>query len=149
MIAPIFFLTVALSSFNSTVTTPTEFGASWDNPRTATPPIERPATKSCSVEIVNHGFDNFGPYKGTIEPPADCPGPWAKIVLDLDGSVKGRQYDRLARIEIGGVVVLRSSTPEPSREGIAWHVEKDLSRYAPLFAHKQDVAMELGNVVSE
>ena len=126
-----------------------EFGADWDDPRTAAPPIERPNTKNCTVDIVDHGFKDFEPYQSSIAPPADCPGPWSKIVLDMDGSVKGRQYDRIARIEVGGVTVFYTSTPEPSREGITWHVEKDLSAYAPVFAHKQDVAMWLGNVVNE
>ena len=126
-----------------------EFGADWDDPRTAAPPVERPDSKSCTVQIVDHGFRDFEAYHSTIAPPADCPGPWSTIVLDLDGSVKGRQYDRIARIEVGGVTVFYTSTPEPSREGITWHAEKDLSAYAPLFAHKQDVAMWLGNVVND
>lgn len=126
-----------------------EFGADWDDPRTAAPPIERPNTKNCTVDIVDHGFRDFEAYRSSIAPPADCPGPWSKIVLDMDGSVKGRQYDRIARIEVGGITVFYTSTPEPSREGITWHVEKDLSAYAPVFAHKQDVAMWLGNVVNE
>lgn len=126
-----------------------EFGADWDDPRTAAPPVERPKTKSCTVDIVDHGFKDFEAYKSTIAPPADCPGPWNKIVLDMDGSVKGRQYDRIAQIEVGGVTVFYTSTPEPSREGIRWHAEKDLSAYAPLFVHKQDLTMTLGNVVNE
>jgi hypothetical protein len=126
-----------------------EFGASWDNPRTAVPPVERPPTKSCTVDIVDHGFANFDPYTNTLTPPADCPPPWSRIVLDLDGSVRGRQYDRMAGIKIGGVTVLRTSTPEPSRTGISWHVEKDISAYAPLLVSRQPVTMELGNVVNE
>jgi len=127
----------------------TEFGADWDDPRTAAPPMQRPPTPHCTVEIVDHGFKDFEPYKSSIAPPAECPGPWNRIVLDMEGSVEGRQYDRMAGIEIGGITVFRTSTPEPSREGISWHVEKDLSQYAPLFTQQQEVAMTLGNVVNE
>jgi hypothetical protein len=67
----------------------------------------------------------------------------------MDGSVKGRQYDRISHIEIAGITVLRTSTPEPSRDGITWHVEKDISAYASLFTGTQPVAMHLGNVLNE
>jgi Peptide N-acetyl-beta-D-glucosaminyl asparaginase amidase A len=128
---------------------PQEFGSDWDDPRTAAPLVERPPGKACSVEIVDHGFTSFDPYQSSITPPADCPGPWSKIVLDVDGSVKGRQYDRISHIEIAGITVLRTSTPEPSRDGISWHVEKDISGYASLFTGTQPVAMYLGNVIND
>lgn len=129
---------------------PAEFGHDWDDPRTAEPAVARPpGLRHCTVEIVHHGFAGFEPYRREFSPPADCPGPWHKVVLDMHGSVKGRQYDRMGQISIGGVTVLRTSTPEPSREGIAWQVEKDVSAYAPLFRQPQPVVMELGNLVNE
>lgn len=155
---PVLRLTLALlagcASLPALATTPAraaaaEFGADWDDPRTAEPAVERPGGRHCTVEIVRHGFADFDPYHRQFTPPADCPGPWHKVVLDLDGSVKGRQYDRMGQISIGGVTVLRTSTPEPSREGIRWHVEKDVSAYAPLFTRSQPVLMELGNLVNE
>lgn len=128
---------------------PAQFGNDWDDPRTAEPGIERPGTRHCKVEIVRHGFANFDPYHSHFTPPADCPGPWSKVVLDLNGEVKGRQYDRMGQIRVGNVTILRTSTPEPSREGIQWHVEKDVTAYSPLFAQAADVEMELGNLVNE
>lgn len=127
----------------------TEFGTDWDDPRTADPAVARPDTRNCTVEIVDHGFANFDPYVSSIAPPANCPGPWNKIVLEMDGAVKGVQYDRISHIEIGGITVFRTSTPEPSREGIAWHVEKDITSYAALLAKPQPTAMYLGNVVND
>ncbi|WP_341502455.1 peptide-N4-asparagine amidase [Gallaecimonas sp. GXIMD4217] len=126
-----------------------EFGSDWDDPRTADAAIERPDTPSCTLEIVNHGFANFEPYRNQYIPPQDCPGPWTKVVLDLHGDVAGVQYDRLGHLEIGGVTVLTTSTPEPSREGIQWHVEKDISAYAPLLSEPQPVIMYLGNLVND
>ena len=67
----------------------------------------------------------------------------------MHGEVKGVQYDRLGHITIGGVGVFRTSTPEPSTDGIAWEVEKDVSSYIPLLRTPQPVVMELGNVVDD
>ncbi|WP_164019569.1 peptide-N4-asparagine amidase [Pyxidicoccus trucidator] len=128
---------------------PPEFGTDWDDPRTAAPPVERPATPSCTVQIVNEQFDDFTPYTGTFTPPADCPGPWHQVVLRLEGKVQGVQYDRLGHLEVGGVTLFKTSTPEPSREGIAWSVEKDVTAYAPLLARPQPVWMLIGNVVND
>lgn len=51
----------------------------------------------------------------------------------------GRQFDRLGYLHIGGVEVLRTSTPEPSPQGITWHVEKDITRYASVLRSEQPV----------
>ncbi|MBO7942587.1 peptide-N4-asparagine amidase A, partial [Streptomyces sp. S9] len=93
-------------------------------------------------------FADFDWHLGQIAPPAACPGPWSKVVLEMDGQVKGVQYDRLGHLEIGGVTVFSTSTPEPSRDGIGWHVEKDISGYAALLKSPQQVRMALGNVVN-
>lgn len=126
-----------------------EFGSDWDDPRTADPAVARPDTRSCTVPILDTAFADFEWHLGQIAPPAACPGPWSKVVLEMDGQVKGVQYDRLGHMEIGGVTVFSTSTPEPSREGIAWHVEKDLSDYAALLKSPQQVRMALGNVVGD
>ncbi len=128
---------------------PAEFGADWDDPRTAAPPVDKPPTRSCTVQIVDHEFVNFDNYVNTFTPPAGCAGPWTKVVLHLDGAVKGRQFDRLGWLTIGDVMVFKTSTPEPSPEGIRWSVEKDISGYAPLLRSPQTVTMFLGNVVND
>ena len=70
-------------------------------------------------------------------------------MLRLDGKVKGRQYDRLGYLHVGGVEVLRTSTPEPSADGIAWNVEKDVTRYSDTFRSAQPVEMLIGNAVDD
>ena len=145
----LFATTAATPAFAANPRPPAEFGADWDDPRTAEPKLVRPDIRHCTVEIVRHGFADFEPYRQTFTPPADCPGPWHRVVLDMEGSVKGRQYDRMGQISLGGVTLLRTSTPEPSRDGIRWQVEKDVSAYAPLFTSVQPVVMELGNLVNE
>lgn len=126
-----------------------EFGSDWDDPRTADPTVARPDTRSCTVEILDTAFADFDWHPGTIAPPAACPGPWSKVVLEMDGQVKGVQYDRLGYLQIAGMTVLSTSTPEPSRDGIGWHVEKDISAYASLLKSPQAVRMYLGNVVNQ
>jgi hypothetical protein len=128
---------------------PPEFGTDWDDPRTAAPSVERPPTPSCTVQIVNEQFDDFTPYTGTFTPPAGCPGPWNKVVLRMEGKVQGVQYDRLGHLEVGGVTLFKTSTPEPSRDGISWAVEKDVTPYAPLLSRTQPVWMLIGNVVND
>lgn len=128
---------------------PSQFGTDWDNPRTAGPPVKTPDTRHCSVQIVHEQFDDYATHTSEYEPPADCSGPWSKVVLRLDGSVAGRQYDRLGSLDIGGIRVLTFSTPEPSQDGISWHVEKDVTEYAPVLRDAQQVATYLGNTVND
>ncbi|MYQ65881.1 Peptide N-acetyl-beta-D-glucosaminyl asparaginase amidase A [Streptomyces sp. SolWspMP-5a-2] len=131
------------------VDVPAEFGTDWHDPVTAAPAVGKPAGKSCRVTLVRAAFRDFTPYRGTYTPPTGCGTRWSKVVLRLDGKVKGRQYDRLGYLHVGGVEVLRTSTPEPSPDGIAWSVEKDVTRYSDTFRGARDVEMLIGNVVDD
>ncbi|THA57657.1 peptide-N4-asparagine amidase A [Streptomyces sp. A1136] len=129
---------------------PTEFGTDWHDPLTAAPPVSRPATRSCQVTLAEARFRDFTPYQGSYTPPTGCGHDgWAKVVLRLDGEVKGRQYDRLGNLTLGGVEILRTSTPEPSPEGITWSVEKDVTPYRDILSRPQPVEMLIGNVVDD
>ncbi len=128
---------------------PAEFGSDWHDPLTAAPPVARPATRSCEVTVAEAQFRDYTPYVGSYAPPAACGGTWAKVVLRLDGKVKGRQYDRLGHLSLGGVEILRTSTPEPSPDGITWSVEKDVTRYRDTLSRPQPVEMLIGNVVND
>ncbi|WP_373559666.1 peptide-N4-asparagine amidase [Streptomyces sp. TLI_55] len=132
-------------------TVPAEFGTDYHDPVTAAPAISTPHTKSCSVTIAQAQFKDFTPYTGTYAPPTGCgtAGRWSKVVLRMDGSVKGRQYDRLGYLDIGGVQVFRTSTPEPSQDGINWSVEKDVTEYEKTLSSAQSVDMLIGNVVND
>src|ERR1041385_4126607 len=116
---------------------------------TAAPPLQRPDTAHCTVQLMQHDFAfSFGqPFVGTLTPPAACPGPWSMVALDWRGSIAGRQFDRLAGVWIGGVEMLRMTTPEPDPAGISWHVEKDVSQYAPVLGRQQPVVVSLENIV--
>ncbi|MEU8462098.1 peptide-N4-asparagine amidase [Streptomyces sp. NPDC029003] len=131
-------------------TPPAEFGTDWHDPLTAAPPPRRPPTRSCEVTLAEARFRDFTPYRGSYAPPTACGrSSWAKVVLRLDGTVKGRQYDRLGNLTLGGVEILRTSTPEPSPDGIAWSVEKDVTSYRDTLSRPQPVEMLIGNVVDD
>ncbi|MER7480727.1 peptide-N4-asparagine amidase [Streptomyces sp. NPDC126510] len=128
---------------------PAEFGTDWHDPVTAAPPVAKPAGKSCEVTLAQARFRDFTPYRGTYTPPGGCGDRWSKVVLRLDGKVKGRQYDRLGYLRVGGVEIFRTSTPQPSPDGIEWSVEKDVTRYGDTFRRSRDVEMLIGNVVDD
>jgi hypothetical protein len=125
---------------------------SYQDPLTAAPPITRPPTPSCTTTVMqDFAFNSSvgqGVYNGTLAPPAACPGPWSKIVLDFTGHVAGRQFDRLMNVWVGGAQVFQSSTPEPDPDGITWHVEHDATRYSALFAQAKPIKVELQNYVT-
>jgi hypothetical protein len=124
----------------------------YQDPLTAAPPIARPPTPSCTTTVIqdfafNSSVGN-GVFNGTLTPPAGCPGPWSKIVLDFTGKVAGRQFDRLMNVWVGGAQVFQSSTPEPDPDGITWHVEHDATRYSSQFTQAQPIKVELQNYVT-
>ena len=120
-------------------------------PATVDAPIVRPATRSCLVDLfVGKRFDTFRTRDisvGRYRPPTGCRGPWSAVVLRLETRAKGVQYDRIGWLRFGKNEVLRFSTAEPTRHGIDYAIEKDITRYAPLLRSSQDVRVMLGNVV--
>jgi Peptide N-acetyl-beta-D-glucosaminyl asparaginase amidase A len=121
------------------------------NTATADPTVPRPATTPCAVQLYsNYEFADFSPKPFTYAPPAACPGPWAKVVLEADFSVTaGRQFDRTAQIAIDHVNVYYGTTAEPSATvSPSWHVERDLTDYSPLFKTAQTGEVNLGNLVN-
>ncbi len=112
--------------------------------------VKRPRTTPCTVSLfANQEFAGFTPVALTYAPPPGCPGPWAKIVLQADYQVTaGRQFDRTAVIDIGGVNVYFGTTMEPgSATARAWHVERDVTDEAALLESAQTGEAILGNVV--
>ena len=121
------------------------------NTATADPPVPRPETTPCVVQLFNNFvFADFSLHSFTFTPPAGCPGPWSKVVLNADFSIQaGRQFDRTASIWIGGVNVYFGTTSEPSRTvARSWHIERDLTDYTALFNTAQVGHVDLGNLVN-
>jgi hypothetical protein len=110
------------------------------NPATAEPPVTRPNTKPCTVTLFqNEAFNDYSAHPLTFTPPADCRGPWAKVVLNLDFTVTaGRQYDRTASLYLGNANIFYGTTAEPrSTLSPSWHVERDVTDLSALFQTAQ------------
>jgi hypothetical protein len=134
-----------------TVTSPSIPVVGSGNTVTADPPLPRPQTTPCTVQLfTNFTFADFSPKPFSYTPPAACPGPWAKVVLAADFSVTaGRQFDRTAEIALGHTNLYFGTTAEPSATVARdWHLERDLTDYSPLFRTAQTGEVNLGNLVN-
>jgi hypothetical protein len=120
------------------------------NTVTADPTITRPTTTPCVVQLFSNAeFQDFNAFPFNFTPPADCPGPWAKVVFESDISVTaGIQYDRTANFWLGAQNIYFGTTAEPSPNlGPSWHVESDLTDYSSIFATAQTGAADIGNTL--
>ena len=143
------FLVSTAAPAQPTPVTPLAVGSA--NTATADPTVPRPKTAPCSVRLfTDMKFADFSPKSFAYAPPAACPGPWQKVVLEADYSVEaGRQFDRTATLWIGGVNVYFGTTAEPSRTvARAWHIERDLTGYGALLQAPSQGRAELGNLVN-
>lgn len=110
----------------------------------------RPNTKRCTVILLrDRAFTDYSPAFSRYAPPAACPGPWSKVILDFDTHVRGVQYDRYGALWIGRDEIYRATTAEPTRRGIAYHVDKDVTEYSPVFRSPHQVTAWLGNIVNK
>ena len=122
------------------------------NTATADPPVQRPHTTPCKVQLYQQfKFNDFNPRSFTYTPPAACPGPWDKVILEVNFSItKGIQFDRTANIWLGPTNVYFGTTAEDQpNEGRSWHVERDLTDYSSIFTVTQQGTVDLGNLVNQ
>ena len=120
------------------------------NPATAEPTVPRPSTKPCIVSLFqNLEFADFNLKSFSFTPPADCPGPWAKVVFTADFTVTaGRQFDRTAAFYLGHANIYYGTTAEPrSALSPSWHVERDVTDLSAIFESSQTGEANLGNFV--
>jgi hypothetical protein len=121
------------------------------NTATADPPVPRPNTKPCFVQLFsNYLFEDYNSQSFQYTPPTACPGPWAKVVFVGNFAVSaGIQYDRTGNIWIGATNIWFGTTPEPmSNFGPTWHVERDLTDYSSLFTTPQTGTVDIFNIVN-
>ncbi|XP_016463373.1 peptide-N4-(N-acetyl-beta-glucosaminyl)asparagine amidase A-like [Nicotiana tabacum] len=125
-----------------------------DTPTTyfeVTKPINLPKTKPCSYLLLKHDFGyTYGkpPVLANYTPPSNCPSQnFSKIVLEWRATSKGRQFDRIFGLWLGGIEIFRSCTAEPRPNGIVWTVKKDITRYCSLLMTNQTLAVYIGNIV--
>ena len=60
---------------------------------------------------------------------------------------QGRQFDRLGLMYLGDIEVFRTSTAEPTANGIVWTYIKEMEQYNALWATDQKIIFDLGNLV--
>ncbi|CAA0836628.1 Peptide-N4-(N-acetyl-beta-glucosaminyl)asparagineamidase A protein [Striga hermonthica] len=106
---------------------------------------------SCELPILSHAFGNtidLPPTNDTYSPPPDCV--WTNAILHLSGASNGSQYDRIAGVWLAGAEILRTSTPEPTDDGIFWNVRKDVTRYSSLLRQSNlTLSVMLENIVND
>src|SRR6202012_5695418 len=120
------------------------------NPITADPPVVRPQTKTCTVQLfTNQEFADFNTKDFNYAPPSECHGPWAKVVFSADFPVTaGRQFDRTAQFLIGNMNIYYGTTSEPRAAlSPSWHVESDVSDLSAGLKAPQSGHAILGNFV--
>ncbi|KAI3817831.1 hypothetical protein L1987_11629 [Smallanthus sonchifolius] len=108
-------------------------------------------TPACSVSLLNHSFGNtYGspPVSVNYTPAAACE--WSVAFLEFRAECKGEQYDRIAGVWIDGVELLRTSTAQPTEDGIFWKVRKDVTRYSSIISQSNlTLTVMLENIVND
>jgi hypothetical protein len=144
MLVLLFAVSVPLASASG----PYKIGS--ENTATADPLVPRPPTTPCIVQLFSDAqFTDFNVENFNFAPPAACPGPWAKVVLESDINLNaGIQYDRTANYWLGPVNIYFGTTSEPSpSEGPSWHIESDLTDYSSIFYTAQTGQADIGNTL--
>lgn len=96
--------------------------------------------------LVDYVFDSWGnPSLTSFKPPKNIT--FNKVVLTLNTSVSGVQYDRLAHLYVGGAEIWRTSTMEPGGRKVHSSFKKDVSQYQSLFQQETPVLFQLDNLV--
>ncbi|KAF7620047.1 hypothetical protein AFLA_001665 [Aspergillus flavus NRRL3357] len=101
-----------------------------------------------NVLLMEHVFaSSYGhPFIGYYSPP-ECEFDTVKINLTVTS--QGRQFDRLAILFLGDTEVFRTSTAEPTADGIVWAYIKDMSQYNALWQIQQKLIFDLGNIIND
>lgn len=103
---------------------------------------------TCQETLVVHSFGlSYGmPYVGPYSPPS-CS--FNRVTWNLTVTSAGRQFDRLGSVSFGDVELFRTSTAEPTRNGIAWTYLKDMTNFLSLFKTEQTIIFDLGNLIND
>ncbi|PGH34394.1 E3 ubiquitin-protein ligase SHPRH [[Emmonsia] crescens] len=113
------------------------------------PPHKVPGD-GCNTELLlmrhEFGFSYGHPFVGNYAPP---PCAFDTVIMNLTVTSKGRQFDRLALMFLGDTEVFRTSTAEPTFNGIIWTYVKDMSLYKALWMEPQKLIFDLGNLIDD
>ena len=150
LLAAVVLSTFAVATRAQVVLVPSAPQIGSSNPITAAPPVPRPHTKPCIVQLFqNLEFADYTPKTYNFTPPQACPGPWAKVVFTADFTVTaGRQYDRTAAFYLGHANIYYGTTAEPRAAlSPSWHVERDVTDLSAIFKTAEAGEANLGNFV--
>ncbi|KAK9480181.1 peptide N-acetyl-beta-D-glucosaminyl asparaginase amidase A-domain-containing protein [Lipomyces japonicus] len=98
--------------------------------------------------IMEHtfGFSYGKPFVGIYKP---APVNFTHVHLTLSATSAGRQFDRLALVFIGDHEVWRTSTAEPTYNGIIFEYRKDVTKFLSVLQSEQKFIFEMGNLVDD
>ncbi|CAI9772208.1 unnamed protein product [Fraxinus pennsylvanica] len=106
---------------------------------------------SCALPVFSHDFENtigLPPTTAGYSSPANCT--WSHVSLHLSVSSNGSQYDRIAAVWLDGAELLRTSTAEPTPDGVFWKISKDITRYSSILRQENlTLSVMLENVVND
>ncbi|KAI9740531.1 MAG: hypothetical protein M1834_005112 [Cirrosporium novae-zelandiae] len=100
-------------------------------------------TKTLMEHTFAYSYGN--PYVGNYTPPT-CD--FHRVTINLTVTSSGRQYDRLGIMYLGDIEVFRTSTSEPTTNGIIWTYIKEMDQYNALWNEPQKLIFDLGNIVN-
>ncbi|KAI9605271.1 hypothetical protein H4Q26_003251 [Puccinia striiformis f. sp. tritici PST-130] len=88
------------------------------------------------------------PANTSYTPPRGCgrAGSWASVIFNLTATSVGTQYDRLGMLYLNDIEVWRTSTAEPTKEGIIW-TDSRHDKYTPLLSRPATFSLDIGNTV--
>ncbi|KAL9125515.1 MAG: hypothetical protein Q9217_005287 [Psora testacea] len=69
--------------------------------------------------------------------------------MNLTVTTQGRQFDRLGVMYLGDIEVFRTSTAEPTLNGIIWTYIKEMEQYNALWKTEQKIIFDLPNIVND
>ncbi|KAL8851861.1 MAG: hypothetical protein Q9221_003287 [Calogaya cf. arnoldii] len=96
--------------------------------------------------LMEHEFAfSYGkPFVGNYVPP---PCDFNRVIMNFTVNSKGVQFDRLGLMFLGDIEVFRTSTAEPTSDGIVWTYIKGMDQYESLWKTEQKIIFDLGNLV--
>eukprot|EP00927_Polykrikos_kofoidii_P082114 TRINITY_DN8074_c0_g1_i2.p1 TRINITY_DN8074_c0_g1~~TRINITY_DN8074_c0_g1_i2.p1 ORF type:complete len:634 (-),score=47.80 TRINITY_DN8074_c0_g1_i2:120-2021(-) len=104
--------------------------------------------KCAEVLVIRAQLSQYGQVAmANYTPPTTCPAGWSQVILHLDGGVRGVQFDRFGAVWLSGVEILRTTTPEPSPQGITWQVLRDITAVSPVLRRPGNMSVHIPNVV--
>ncbi|KAJ1327021.1 Peptide N-acetyl-beta-D-glucosaminyl asparaginase amidase A [Microdochium nivale] len=102
----------------------------------------------CTAVLMEYSFANsYGvPFVTDYTPPL-CD--FNRVVISFSASVRGRQFDRTGVMYLGDTEVWRTTTAQPTPDGIRWHWDKDMTHYLSLWRQPQKLIFDLENIVND